>query len=734
MNGLENWQIDVPCVGIADKRRYAGKWIIHGLLAASLLFCACKETEKNGTLDSDSSSESACAWDTEEDVASAFVLAGATPVKGYICPTADEDWFTFSIPAGQSLVQVNLSLDAPVSPLNLVYYIWDSTGANVVGTLDSGKSVVAGTSLSSSFYLPSGTYHLQVRDDGADGQDVYHPYQLTVTTAADADVQEPNNDAPGATALTGGSATGYLSYDGDEDWYMVEGRENGIIQLHLTMPVSFVAPAFRIVTASGVELASGDNPAGMSVATDISYDLAVDSAEPIYVVVSGTDAGGSDVAVAYTLQVTVAPDPDSNENNDHPSVATPMTTIGCGAAWSDWSEVQGYIASSGDEDWYALNTGNCDHGVLQVELTFANAGSLPAGFRPTVSFVREYDGAACTVDQECQTLPENCDDDLGCSYLGNSCVKQGGSQGVCAGASVCLPSGNCGANWAVAQASEGAPGVVQFTAPLNNWSASGNIYLAVSDTVGELFSVNHIYTLRARLIADADGNEVSGAYSTRPPSDNDKVYNHIANAVPVPVHDCTQSGGVDTGSDTDSDTGGTADSDTTAVDTESDNSAAPTTVPGCCGPNDWVEGYISYLYDEDWYAYPHPCPGEDCMVRIHYQLGEGPVDTYLRLFADGNMWYDNLASIKEQSVQSAVTGFFGNTTAADCFYAYNKHGDFYYLSIRDTIFVSESQPLAGQWDWSVGQYYRFCVEKIANGCQSPCQYYEGSGCGQPSAD
>ena len=48
----------------------------------------------------------------------------------------------------------------------------------------------------------------------------------------------------------------------------------------------------------------------------------------------------------------------------------------------------------------------------------------------------------------------------------------------------------------------------------------------------------------------------------------------------------------------------------------------------CCGTeeSDWIEG-ISYEHDQDWYAYRHPCPGEDCMVRIVFQLDGGKVTT-----------------------------------------------------------------------------------------------------------
>ena len=44
------------------------------------------------------------------------------------------------------------------------------------------------------------------------------------------------------------------------------------------------------------------------------------------------------------------------------------------------------------------------------------------------------------------------------------------------------------------------------------------------------------------------------------------------------------------------------------------------------GTNDHETIEISYEYDQDWYVYAHPCPGEDCTVRILYQVDAGPVD------------------------------------------------------------------------------------------------------------
>ena len=143
----------------------------------------------------------------------------------------------------------------------------------------------------------------------------------------------------------------------------------------------------------------------------------------------------------------------------------------------------------------------------------------------------------------------------------------------------------------------------------------------------------------------------------------------------------------------------------------------------CCGTeeSDWIEGSISYEHDQDWYAYRHPCPGEDCMVRIVFQLDGGKVDHLMQVYTGTNLWFDTVMPVQELPMHPASTGRFGGLEAGDqCFYAFAGHGDgpdyLYALSIRDLLPVR---------DWDPDQKYRFCVEKIADGChEPPCRRVE----------
>ena len=243
-------------------------------------------------------------------------------------------------------------------------------------------------------------------------------------------------------------------------------------------------------------------------------------------------------------------------------------------------------------------------------------------------------------------------------------------------------------------AEEESPGTTLLSSPLY-WSGVP-FFVAVADYQGNGYSADHQYTVRVRARRDPDLFEPTEAMTAGPPQSDDPVVEHVAFAEEVAVHDCT------------------------AAD--------------CCDSTTWTEAYLSYAYDQDWYAYQHPCPTQDCMVRVNYEFDEGPVDFYMQVYEGMNPWFDNLADTTDPGDQPAKSGYFGGLNTDDyCFYAYQGHlGDpfYYYLPVRDTVYVSEDQEDDGTWDWSTAQGYRFCIEKIAAGCVDPCFLYD-DGCGAP---
>ncbi len=648
--------------------------------------------------DTSTEDESPCPWDDDDEHGKANALGLESVAEGYICPRGDQDWYTLTVPAGSDLLSVALSIDAPLSALNLTYSIWSGDGVTSLEAPTAKEEATTSEPLLIVHGLAPGNYLLSVRDRADDAEDVRHAYQLTVSGSKDSDTAEPNGSMEEATAASG-SMQGYISFRGDEDWYRVEAQSGELIRVDLTMPAGGIDPAYRILDPGGDEIVSDANQGGKTNPTALSYLQAVETAGTYYVVISDDEKLDYDTDTAYTLQLSVEQDPDQNEGNDHPSLATELAPLTAGADWSESSTSQGYIGSSGDIDWFKVDLQNTGNAVLEVEVTFDSSGSLPENLQASTRLIREVEGEPCSIDQDCHQLSRTCEFDLDCSRVGNTCLI---NEGVCAGGSVCLPSGNC----AALLLAESAPVVeppaanrneVHVAAPL---FGTTTIFIAVEDFHADTYSLNNQYTLNTRVRTDPDGREASEAYTAGPPEADDEASHHTVFAKEITVHDCTA------GAD-------------------------------CCGPDTWVSGYLSYSYDQDWFRYSHPCPGQDCILQIHLEFDSGPVDFHLQVYDDDNFWYDTVVDIVEQENHPATSDHFGGLGADDkCFYGFAGHvsdGEdpfWYHLAIRDTIYVSEGQEENGSWDWSTDQAYRFCIETLAIGCQAPCQVWD-DGCGPP---
>ena len=662
------------------------------LAAAAALAIACGEKDGAAT-DAGPDSSTACPWDQDDDPTAASALVTGTAAEGYICPKGDQDWYSLSVSPPSNLLRIDLAVDAPVSPLNLTYGVWNGAADEVLLSPESSESASAGEPLGIVHSLGAGEYKLVVRNRTDDADDVWHPYSLTATTLADPDANEPNNAVENATVYGSASAQGYIAFRGDQDWFRIEAAAHDLLTLRLTMPAGGIEPAFTVLDAVNVALSTGVNEGGKIEPTDLSIVQALDTAGTYYVVIHDDGDLDFDLENPYELELEVAPDPDINEANDHPDEATALGSLQCDlypSAWSEWIENTGYIASSGDVDWYGLELLSCGASVIEIEVAFDSPGSLPDNLEAAVRLVHQVESFPCAVDSECVEVPLACDCDLDCSRYGNTCL----TSGLCAGAGVCLGGATCGVDYMTAAAEEGSPGAALLSAPL--FWIGGSYYVAVADYQGDGYSADHAYTVRARVRKDPDLFEPSEAMTAGPAGSDDPAINHIAYAHEIPVHDCT------------------------AAD--------------CCNSSTWVEAYLAYAYDQDWYAYPHPCPGEDCMVRVNYELDEGPVDFYMQVYEGEEFWFDNLSDATDPGDQPAQSGHFGGLSSDDyCFYAYQGHvGDpfYYYLPVRDTVYVAEGYEDDGNWDWSTEQAYRLCVEKIADGCVDPCFLYD-DGCGAP---
>ncbi len=307
------------------------------------------------------------------------------------------------------------------------------------------------------------------------------------------------------------------------------------------------------------------------------------------------------------------------------------------------------------------------------------------------------------MDQDCQELSAApCSGNLDCSRLGNTC----NALGFCTGAGACLPGGVCGATLIARNSAEletsdpeydpgapATPGNVHVGAPLFGVTT---LYIAVEDYKGDALTIDNEYTIAVQVAKDTDPHEPSEVYMNEPMArDIDSNLNlgpHQELATTVPVVNCV---------------------------------ADPNSC--CANGTDWTTGAISYTFDQDWYYYEHPCPEADCMLKIYYEIDEGPTDVLMAIYLGGSVWYDTIVSVSDTGVQPAKNDICGD---GECMYSYRDHSG-YYFNVRDTIFVSEGAQNDGIWDWDKDQTYRFCIAKYAEGCTAPCKNDQENGCDFP---
>ncbi len=676
------------------------------LLAAGLalvLVAACGPGKTGSGADGGTDGGPTCQWDDSSGPSSSVPLTLGQATTGWICPVQDVDWYSFDTGASDHLVRVQLAMDGPLSPVQPTYTITqkkaDGTTGKVTATPPAAE---VGGALDMVSCMAPGSYYIDVRDQNDDGEDFRHPYSLTVTSSPDPDPAEPNDDAASATALTSGTpATGYIACRGDQDWYRIQVGSGQLLRVHLTSDKANYQPTVAIVDAGGSTLLTLTNPAGAVKATDLTRLVAVPSAGAWYLAVQDDDGMNADPTVAYTLTASTLTQKDPNEPNDSPSQATALSPVSCGTSWSSWQTLKGTFATIGDQDWFRLPISGCNNGLLEATVTMDTSGmsaqqqwDLQSQVQASVALIRPHLASACSKDTDCQELQQPCQSGWDCAGYFNQCQPDG----LCAGSGTCLAESVCGATEAAREYSVlPVPSPVNQSPPPDTSTVSaplfggGYVYLRVSDFQANGSAPDTFYTLKVRVRKDPDGHEPSNVYTpTIRPNDPTGPQKTAALNNIVPVHDCANG--------------------------------------DCCDATKWVTGSLGYEMDQDWYAYQHPCPGADCMVKVLYQLDPGPVDFLITTWDESGQWFGNLANITEKPSQSAISGSYGGTQATDkCYYAWQGHTGspyYYFVSVRDYADVH---------DWDPDQKYRFCVEKVADGCSDPCQLYS-NGCGCKLSD
>jgi hypothetical protein len=689
-------------------RRTASALIVLYTLAG------CSGTDPQGDAALDTYTAATCLGgiDPSFDFASAVALKEGDTVNGAVCPRNDRDFYQITVPAGRQLLNLKLVHAVAMTNLQLTYTLFDAkqklVGAAPAWTWGGVRSFDVIHCLS------PGTYYLMVHDDGNDDYDRFNDYTISYLTQADPDTNEPNDSVKGASAP---GSPAYIACAGDVDNYKLQVTQTGkLLQVALsTADITPVDLRYTIYDPSGKQIAQKSAADGGKAATKLEAVHAAPTKGTYIIAVDDLGGDDSDTKRSYTLSAKLIDDPDPNElttRNDTAGAATKLGSFSCTDP-PKTIKLTGAIASFADVDWYRLDVGACaDLVVLEVSVDYKGSSAVD----PQVSLIYP-DAKACSKDACCKVLSTYCSDFTDCLRITPTCVNKGDAfcndatceakpslfcptERRCAGASVCLPGGTCGAEQVTrvdTSGSDKAGASVKTAQPVLHAGAN---YIRVSDYRSDDNDSGKTYEIVVRVRVDPDkGRELDSEYFADKP------------------HKSVQ------------------------IDTLSYHLKQAKKQANKIKFNTWVSGYLSYEGDQDWFileGWPCGASAGWCALKASFEYTgsgcpkgskdtdgdpKGLIDDGLELvFA---MHYEN-GKYKAAFPATPTTGKSGTFGAPDaCFIARDCAGltgvtlcnETGYKTTKSYLF-SVTDLLHNMWSWSCG--YRFKIDFVSDSCPSPC--------------
>ncbi len=349
------------------------------LLAGLFMGADCQST---GGVDAGPDGEQ-CDVDSSFSADTTFPLTLGETATGTLCPARDRDWFKFTISEPGSVVQIELSMDTNLTPVEPGYTIVTAddmptgiSGADVDRTPGEAVHILAAHRIEN-----AGDYIIQVYDiEGFDDRfDITNEYSLNVTVVPDPDGNELNDTPDTATPLTLGTATtGLIGTTGDEDWFAipveadaqvvdVTVRASSDIGIDLRMEVyqsdGTTLNDSRDFLPDEDDIVARSVSQGRGAAGDVYYVRVFDE---------GADDAQPDPALGtFEVLAVVTADPDPQEALPGNEDADTPIVVQSGDSFT------GKISYYGDQDFFQVvppaNTSPTNAQVLLINLTLSAA-------------------------------------------------------------------------------------------------------------------------------------------------------------------------------------------------------------------------------------------------------------------------------------------------------------------------------------------------------------------------
>ncbi|AKJ06102.1 hypothetical protein ATI61_110151 [Archangium gephyra] len=319
----------------------------------------------------------------------------------YLSFERDTDWYSVRMPSTtrpRSVLRVTASYAASSTPVNLSVSLLLEDGSELAPRrVDAhGEDAPRPVEFLLPFSEPGARVLLVLGDEPANpsrpGYDARNPYALTVEVLENPDVNEPNDTANTATFVPTsaqddavvGSASGFLSTDGDVDRFSFVVPAGQIVYARVTAPGLSPPPAsrlsYQLLRPDGTveDEAQGDS----NGAADLGTARRVWEGGMWQVLVRASNSGTSsepppgDLRLRYSVDVKVLDEGDSQEapfNNDELARARVVSfeSKPPPAAVS----FTGRLGSVPDKDWYGVQLpSNTAHTVLHYRVVPLSSG------------------------------------------------------------------------------------------------------------------------------------------------------------------------------------------------------------------------------------------------------------------------------------------------------------------------------------------------------------------------
>ncbi|MBI5479882.1 MAG: hypothetical protein HY906_13540 [Deltaproteobacteria bacterium] len=595
---------------------------------------------------------------------------GGTPDPNDTCiyPMKVQRWFYVDLPAGQPLLTVEIMFAPQAkSKINLAYLVLADPPdlEHPVASKTDSVETVHSSHVLGTHYIPSpGKYYIMVHDANDNAQDDVNTFSITASAMADPDPNAGHTTCDNATPL-GSGQDGYVSYQGDHGAYKVNvlaGSKIVEIQLDYTGQALAGRIAVDVYQPDGNTLVGEYLAVSGATPTLLKRTAMISTGADYCLIVRDSQEQGADLQNKYHISATVIAEPDANEQSARNDTVTAATDVSGGGSRT------GYIASSGDADWYKVSQSPNQ----LMELRAQGGGSrLALGMK----IVYPHNTSPCTPGSgdSCAYLTGTTTCNLPTDCLSNVCQRgrcalecetnldcdsHFCSAGACAGGGECLPEGQCSVTQYIIPAVTGND--VHTVQP----AKAASTYVLVYDTHNPpLYDDSTAYTFTFTRHAEPD------------PGEPDNFYNPFLTLE--------------------------------SPDTDPDDVIAKNFEFGRDASGNSVTAYISYEGDIDLIRFANPCGTGLCSIKVDVSTGSGLDLVFFGYDGEGLNF----------SWRARDNGFTFGDTGEECGYI---EGGTLALIVREWHHSS--------WDYSNGLNITITG---AAGCAFGCIPYPTGGC-QPA--